>query len=92
MFSTKVNAALSERPNGKRETRTKHFQLLLTATEHKNLTECSEILGVSKGSICRIGINGVVATAKKEAASTTSQGLPISADPFWRAFGQNPQA
>jgi len=85
MFSTKGNDTLSERTN-KRETRTKHFQLLLTATEHKNLTECSEILGVSKGSICRIGINGIVDKAKKEAAATTSQGLPISADPFWKNF------
>jgi len=91
MFSTNVNAVLPERPNGKRETRTKCFNLLLTPSEHKKMTECSEMLGVSKGSLCRIGLNGIVEQAQKDAAAAAPNKLPVEADPFWRNFGRGPQ-
>jgi len=82
------NAILPTPQNNPRETRTVNFQMLLTPTEHKNLSAIAEVYGISRGSYCRLGLNGLMEQSKRELASTTQQGqgLPVEVDQFWQDF------
>jgi len=83
-----ISSVLPERPTSPKETRTINFQMLLTPTEHKNLSEISKVYGLSRGGFCRLGMNGLMEQAKRDSASITPQGSPVVADSFWQTFGK----
>jgi len=89
MFSS--NVVLPAQQKNPREHRTKNFQLLLTPSEHASLCAIADQYGCSRGSICRIGLSGIFDQAKKDSASTSTNKLPVEADPFWRNFHLGPQ-
>jgi len=83
-----ISSVLPEIPTSPKETRTINFQLLLTPTEHKNLSEISKVYGLSRGGFCRLGMNGLMEQIQRESASTGSQGVPVTTDSFWQTFGK----
>jgi hypothetical protein len=73
-------------PTSPKEARIHPFQVLLTPSENATLTTLAKTYGISKGAFCRFGLNGLMEKAQKDLSS--QEGLPVSADTFWRTFGR----
>mgnify|MGYP006293908363 CR=1 FL=1 len=71
-----MNALLDYHP-----TRRAHFSLLLNRDEYTQLSELSNSMGLSRGSLIRIAVRNLVQT--RSAGKITT---PMELDSFWKQF------
>ena len=71
-----MNGLLEHKPD-----RRAHFSLLLNKDEYSQLSELSNSMGLSRGSLIRIAVRNLVQT--KSAGKITT---PLELDEFWQAF------